>query len=211
MQKSFGMNLLVCANEEQVKELSHCVNGPHDSISWVGGLRSNDTGKSDVIFLLDALPDIYFFEENRSKIIFLNEVIRTNAELQLQPNVIRINGWPGFLSRKVWECVGEAGEKAKEAAALFGKELIRVKDVPGLISARVIAAIIAEAFMALDEGVSTREQIDLALKAGTNYPFGPFEWNEKIGAENIENLNYRIAGSHDHTDSKTRQIKNTNE
>jgi 3-hydroxybutyryl-CoA dehydrogenase len=40
----------------------------------------------------------------------------------------------------------------------------------------------------LGEKVSTKEEIDLAMKLGTNYPWGPFEWAEKIGVENILNL-----------------------
>ena len=41
--------------------------------------------------------------------------------------------------------------------------------------------IINEAFLALQEGVSTKEEINTAMKLGTNYPLGPFEWVEKIG------------------------------
>ncbi|MEO5650820.1 MAG: 3-hydroxyacyl-CoA dehydrogenase family protein, partial [Ginsengibacter sp.] len=54
--------------------------------------------------------------------------------------------------------------------------------------ARVISMIINEAFYTLKENVSTKKEIDLAMKLGTNYPFGPFEWAEKIGLENVFNL-----------------------
>jgi 3-hydroxybutyryl-CoA dehydrogenase len=47
---------------------------------------------------------------------------------------------------------------------------------------------INEAFIALNEGVSTKEEIDIAMKLGTNYPYGPFEWSEKIGVEKIKSL-----------------------
>ena len=42
-------------------------------------------------------------------------------------------------------------------------------------------------FLQLGENVSTRDEIDTAMKLGTNYPFGPFEWAEKIGLKNIGN------------------------
>ena len=45
--------------------------------------------------------------------------------------------------------------------------------------------IINEAYYALEENVSTKQQIDIAMKLGTNYPYGPFEWGEKIGIEKI--------------------------
>ena len=47
---------------------------------------------------------------------------------------------------------------------------------------------INEAYMALQDGVSTMDEIDIAMKLGTNYPYGPFEWAEKIGREKITAL-----------------------
>lgn len=53
------------------------------------------------------------------------------------------------------------------------------------ISLRVISCIVNEASLALSEGVATAEDIDQAMKLGANYPKGPFEWLEEIGADNI--------------------------
>jgi 3-hydroxybutyryl-CoA dehydrogenase len=50
---------------------------------------------------------------------------------------------------------------------------------------RVISCIVNEAFLALSEGVATAEDIDRAMKLGANYPRGPFEWVEEIGAQSI--------------------------
>ena len=63
-----------------------------------------------------------------------------------------------------------------------------VADEPGLVSARIIAMIINEAWFAVGDEVSSREEIDTAMKLGTNYPFGPFEWATAIGAGNILEL-----------------------
>jgi 3-hydroxybutyryl-CoA dehydrogenase len=63
-----------------------------------------------------------------------------------------------------------------------------VADQPGLITARVIAMIINEAYFTLEDGTSSKEDIDLAMKLGTNYPLGPFEWCERIGRKNIVKL-----------------------
>jgi 3-hydroxybutyryl-CoA dehydrogenase len=57
-----------------------------------------------------------------------------------------------------------------------------------MLSARVIAMIINEAYFALGEGVSSKQEIDIAMKLGTNYPYGPFEWSERIGLKNIYKL-----------------------
>ena len=45
--------------------------------------------------------------------------------------------------------------------------------------------IINEAWFAFEEGVSSKEEIDIAMKLGTNYPLGPFEWGALIGEKNI--------------------------
>jgi 3-hydroxybutyryl-CoA dehydrogenase len=51
------------------------------------------------------------------------------------------------------------------------------------IFARILATIINEAALALDEGVASKEDIDTAMRLGTNYPRGPLEWADLIGRE----------------------------
>src|SRR5215210_7315794 len=53
------------------------------------------------------------------------------------------------------------------------------------VALRVISCIVNEAFLTLQEGVATAEDIDRAMKLGANYPKGPFEWAEEIGAGRI--------------------------
>jgi 3-hydroxybutyryl-CoA dehydrogenase len=67
-------------------------------------------------------------------------------------------------------------------------EYILVEDRVGMVTPRVISMIINEAYYTVQEGTATREDIDLAMKLGTNYPYGPFEWCEKIGVRNIYEL-----------------------
>ena len=68
------------------------------------------------------------------------------------------------------------------------KKIIATPDEPGFISARIISMIINEAFYAKGENISTENEIDIAMKLGTNYPFGPFEWANEIGIKNIYDL-----------------------
>lgn len=48
--------------------------------------------------------------------------------------------------------------------------------------------IINEAYFGLGDGISSKQEMDIAMKLGTNYPFGPFEWSEKIGLGRIHAL-----------------------
>lgn len=108
---------------------------------------------------------------------------------------VRINGWPGFLNRPVMEASAvseKARGKAGQLFSLLGRQTEWVPDIEGFVSARVVACIINEAFFALEEKISTREEIDTAMKLGTNYPFGPFEWAEKIGFGAIYSLLNRL-------------------
>src|SRR5690606_19872360 len=103
-------------------------------------------------------------------------------------NVARINGWPGFLQRPVWEIAGQNKEEIQSTFKKLGWEIIWVKDEPGMVTGRIVSMIINEAFYALNENISTVKEIDLAMKLGTNYPFGPFEWAKIIGIDKIYDL-----------------------
>lgn len=103
-------------------------------------------------------------------------------------NIVAISGWPGFISRPVTETVSVREEECRNMFSRWGLRSLPSPDVPGMLSARIIAMIINEAFFALEEGVSTKAEIDTAMKLGTNYPFGPFEWGEKIGLNQIYQL-----------------------
>ena len=48
--------------------------------------------------------------------------------------------------------------------------------------------LINEAAFALNEQVAQPQDIDTAMKLGTNYPFGPVEWGDTIGFGEIESL-----------------------
>ncbi|RYG08652.1 MAG: 3-hydroxybutyryl-CoA dehydrogenase, partial [Chitinophagaceae bacterium] len=56
--------------------------------------------------------------------------------------------------------------------------------------------IINEAWYALGDGVSTESEIDTAMKLGTNYPYGPFEWGHIIGMKNVYDLLQQMAVEH---------------
>jgi len=56
------------------------------------------------------------------------------------------------------------------------------------IFARVLVTIINEAMFAFAEGVASKEDIDTALRLGTNYPRGPMQWAEQIGLDRCVTL-----------------------
>jgi len=101
---------------------------------------------------------------------------------------VRLSAWPGFAERSMHELVVPDERTAQRIAELYhslGHAYRIVPDEPGMISARIVATIINEAFFTWEENVGTKEDIDTAMRLGTNYPQGPFEWNERIGPESV--------------------------
>jgi 3-hydroxybutyryl-CoA dehydrogenase len=77
--------------------------------------------------------------------------------------------------------LGQAGEFFRSV----GLEPAVVPDGPGLVFPRILCMIINEAAFALMEGVASAEDIDTAMKLGTNYPLGPLEWADQIGLDQV--------------------------
>jgi 3-hydroxybutyryl-CoA dehydrogenase len=104
---------------------------------------------------------------------------------------VRLNGWPGWPELAVHELAAPDEATAQRITALYtqlGHAFRLVPDTPGMISPRILATIINEAWYTWEEKVSTKEEIDTAMRLGTNYPLGPFEWGERIGLDRIFQL-----------------------
>jgi 3-hydroxybutyryl-CoA dehydrogenase len=78
-----------------------------------------------------------------------------------------------------------AASAAEEHFRALGKHVEWVGDAPGLVLGRILAQLANEAHFALGAGVASAEDIDTAMRLGFNYPRGPFEWTEAIGAERV--------------------------
>jgi 3-hydroxybutyryl-CoA dehydrogenase len=94
---------------------------------------------------------------------------------------------PSYLQRSMVEG-GLLGRKSGRGFYDYGAEKTVEENEIGLsedVSLRIISCIVNEAFLALSEGVATAEDIDRAMKLGANYPKGPFEWVEEIGARSV--------------------------
>ena len=180
------MKIAVLAENDQWDELTGVSN-----VSWERISSLNAIPSADAYLILDE-PGINPFE-NIVKPILLNSVVHTLKELKMPSNVLRINGWKGFLQRNQWEIAGTINEEITNVFSAMQKQILLVADVPGLVAARAIAMIINEAYFALEQNVSTKNEIDTAMKLGTNYPFGPFEWAGIIGLHNIYSLLYLLS------------------
>lgn len=191
------MEILIVGNEDQKEEFLSGVNDKNHLIFVADLPAKNDYKNYEAFFILSKTNSPINFDLFENKPVFINEVIKTSSELNWPINVARINGWPGFIQRKTWEIVSKNMSVSEKIATQIDRKIISVKDEPGLVAARVISMIINEAFFAIEEKISSRLEINMAMKLGTNYPFGPFEWAAKIGIENIYNLLETLAKKED--------------
>ena len=184
------MNVLLLANDLQKEELLTIPTLDSIQITWIEATAGFTPGQP-----FDACIDL-LFDNNSERIewlknlqvqhIIINSVITPLKDIR--QDFIRINGWNTFLKRPVFEAAAidaTLKPKAEELFLCLGRKTEWVPDITGFIAPRVVALIINEAFFALEEKVSTEEEIDTAMKLGTNYPYGPFEWGKKIGFQPI--------------------------
>jgi 3-hydroxybutyryl-CoA dehydrogenase len=83
----------------------------------------------------------------------------------------------------------DSAESAVAATERFfgslGKLTAWVSDGPGLVLGRVVCQVINEAAFALSEGVGSREDIDVGVVHGLNYPRGILAWADAIGLDHV--------------------------
>lgn len=191
---SFNMKIVILGNERQKEEWLSKPQAGGVLLRWVSNERE----------LLDETADAYFnllYQANDNNLdayshltvpLFLNEVIYPfKLNKGTSTPVFRLNAWPGFLKREIIEVAAADKNKIHLAGNILsqlGWKYKSVPDIPGLITARVIATVINEAYFTLEQEVSTKNEIDIAMKLGTNYPYGPFEWSEIIGLQKIYQL-----------------------
>ncbi|TET89238.1 MAG: 3-hydroxybutyryl-CoA dehydrogenase [Methanomassiliicoccales archaeon] len=81
------------------------------------------------------------------------------------------------------ETSDETVQFAKEFSVKLGKEPVEVKESPGFVVNRLLVPMMNEAFNLLMEGAASAEDIDKAMKLGTNMPMGPLELADYTGLE----------------------------
>jgi len=191
------MKIAVLANISLKEEMLQKPVDAEVKFMWAGSMDELlKIDEADAYFDLD-----FVFDNNRisqlgkllPKPVFINSVVHTLSQIN-QP-FVRINAWPGFLKRDICETSAQDGEPKSSAENFFRQlkwQYQFVPDVPGMVSARIVAMIINEAYYTLQDEVSTKGEIDIAMRLGTNYPYGPFEWSEKIGLGNIYELLHEL-------------------
>ena len=185
------MQVVILSNESLKEELMDGLSSSPEGIIWIEEFSQLQNHKEADVFidLLFENSHLTALQQLLPKLIVVNSVEQTLFEMN--SSFVRINGWNTFLKSSLVEATSlkqSDKEKTEKVFALFNKKIEWIDDIVGFITPRVISMIINEAFISLKEGVSSKEEIDIAMKSGTNYPYGPFEWSQKIGVNNLKKL-----------------------
>lgn len=93
-------------------------------------------------------------------------------------------------------CAAGTSQQARDQAVALlqraGLKVSQLSDTPGLAVLRTVAMLANEGADAVLQGVGSAGDIDLAMRAGVNYPQGPLAWADAIGLpvvlRTLENL-----------------------
>jgi len=193
------MNILVIGDELNLAECQQKFGADH---AWRLRKDHKETeillNATEVVFdfLKDRSSDDMEIYKNKTLTVFLNTSFITlhstfTSSAANSACFFGFCGLPTFINRELFEVsiLREVDFPALDKICnTLNTKYARVADSVGLVTPRIICMIINEAYYTVEEGTATRSDIDLAMKLGTNYPYGPFEWSKKIGIAHVYDL-----------------------
>jgi 3-hydroxybutyryl-CoA dehydrogenase len=191
------MNILVIGSQLNLEEAKQKFGETH---RWQHASSHQEISahinEAEVVFdfIPEQISDIAFFNTAKRTIFFNTAFISLNAickeNLLANLNLFGFCGMPTFLNHDLLEVtkLNDDQTRLESICKELNTEFACVADKVGLVTPRIICMIINEAYYTVEEGTATREDIDLAMKLGTNYPYGPFEWCKRIGAKQVCDL-----------------------
>ena len=194
------MNILTIGTEAEFGLIRKKLGEEHKHVfAEDASLVLKEMDEQDIIFdfLIDEFPDnIDAYKDITALPVFVNIPKLSLAELafyneDIACTLFGFNGLPGFFENEQWE-VSLLHEKdmalLNDTLESLKIKYQLVKDRVGMVTPRILCMIINEAFYTVMENTATAEDIDKAMKLGTNYPHGPFEWLDKVGIKNVYEL-----------------------
>jgi 3-hydroxybutyryl-CoA dehydrogenase len=194
------MNILVIGEHVNLVECRQKFGDKHQ-YSWVEEHR--DAEKFLQInglvfdFIIEEEPHQFEIYCENSTTVFLNTCKVSLGELvhlvdsPISSKIFGFNGFPTFLNRDVLEVSMWNPDDELVLRRICDElktDFMMVDDRIGLVTPRVICMIINEAYYTVQDGTASRADVDMAMKLGTNYPYGPFEWCSRIGIKHVYEL-----------------------
>ncbi len=189
------MDILIVGTQDQAEECRQKFAGAH-TVRTHSRTEASKSLPGDIVFdfaVAKSVEQTSAYAHVPAVALFLDtSIVRLGDQMrhigEPQYPVFGFCGLHSLVNRDILEvAVREKKdyEMLKTVCQELGTDFRIVSDQAGMVTPRVICMIINEAYYTLEEGTATREDIDLAMKLGTNYPYGPFEWGERMGLGNV--------------------------
>ncbi|MBC7713287.1 MAG: 3-hydroxybutyryl-CoA dehydrogenase [Rhizobacter sp.] len=146
----------------------------------------NKTIKFDIFKKLDEVAKPGAILATNTSSISITEIAAVTKRPQLVAGMHFMNPVPVMKlveGIRGLETTDETFNTVAAVAEKMGKVFVRANDVPGFAVNRILMPMINEAVYALYEGVASIQDIDSAMKLGTNQPMGPLELADFIGLD----------------------------
>lgn len=190
------MNVFAIGTEHRIKELAQRITDLNVVEEIDAVLPKLQSGDIFFHFWEDENPeDLEAVASVEGLNLIVNSVKSNLKEIALflpdiSANVYGFCGIGGFIDRDKWDLtvLNKNVDDISNLLTKYNIEAVQIRDRCGMVTPRVIAMIINEAYYTVMEGTASKEDIDVAMKLGTNYPGGPFEWLSKAGIQEIYEL-----------------------
>ncbi|CAN5134642.1 hypothetical protein BH09BAC3_BH09BAC3_28400 [soil metagenome] len=189
------MEIVIIGGASQLKEAQSKFGDAHHYSLFPDHQSTEPILKNaDVVFdflIGDSPSQVNLYKPFHSLVVFLDATHLSLSSLNIKDFKCILFGFCGlatFLNREILEVSLQSRDQEQELKRIcktLNTSFLVVADKVGLVTPRVICMIINEAYYTVEQGTAMKEDIDKAMKLGTNYPFGPFEWCEKIGKRSV--------------------------
>ena len=144
-------------------------------------------------FGLLAERDVQFVAAEQAEVILVSPVgedaATVAARLRLDPTRVVAVDFLGMEKGFLTLMAPIGGDAAARKLAAFlrgtGLSVAVIKDSPAFVAPRILAMIVNLGCEIAQMEIGTPEDIDVAMRLAQNYPRGPFEWGESLGAQRV--------------------------
>ena len=93
-----------------------------------------------------------------------------------------------ILLAKADQCSQESFEGVVGTLQKAGYQVSQIDDIAGMLACRTICMLANEAADSVLQGVASIEDVDTAMRYGTNYPKGPLRWADDLGLKYVADV-----------------------
>ncbi|SAK60054.1 3-hydroxyacyl-CoA dehydrogenase [Caballeronia calidae] len=151
-----------------------------------------NAGRNDMPGLIAQIDDAYLFltdgrtATERAHALGIDNVVLIDLALDYASA-------QSVALTRARQCADEAYAAVAGALTNSGYAVVPLKDIAGMAVMRTVAMLVNEAADAVNQGVCTSADLDLAMEKGVNYPLGPLAWGERIGIDRVHDVLLHLA------------------